>query len=144
MSFRIAVVGGGVFGSTTAIRLSENNFKISVFKSSNGMVASDTTTVFIANDPINATILNLPPKLLSSPSGETYRFTLSSDQLFSGTPALSISTAQTVASTLTKISEGTSHQIYDIFVDDTHTKGSFDFGLSIFNLALITFLLETK
>ncbi len=117
--------------------VSENNFKITVIKSSNGMVASDTTTVFIANDPINATILNLPPKLLSSPSGETYRFTLSSDQLFSGTPALSISTAQTVASTLTKISEGTSHQIYDIFVDDTHTKGSFDFGLSIFNLALI-------
>lgn len=117
--------------------VSEDNFKITVIKSSNGMVASDTATVFIANDPINATILNLPSKLLSSPSGVTYRFTLSSDQLFSGTPALSISPAQTVASTLTKISEGTSHQIYDIFVDDTHTKGSFDFGLSIFNLALI-------
>ena len=74
--------------------VSEDNFKITVIKNSNGMVASDTATVFIANDPINATILNLPSKLLSSPSGETYRFTLSSDQLFSGTPALSISPAQ--------------------------------------------------
>ena len=101
------------------------------------MVASDMTTVFIANDPIDATILSLPSKLLSSPSGETYRFTLSSNQLFSGTPSLSLSAGQVVPSILTKISEGASHQIYDIFVDDTHTKGSFPFGLSIFNLALI-------
>ena len=32
MSFRIAVVGGGVFGSTTAIRISENNFKCDLFE----------------------------------------------------------------------------------------------------------------
>jgi hypothetical protein len=117
--------------------VSEDNFKITVIKSSNGMVASDTATVFIANDPINATILNLPSKLLSSPAGETYRFTLSSDQLFSGTPSLTIEPSQTVPSILSKISQGTSSQVYDIFVDDTHTKGSFPFGLSIFNLALI-------
>lgn len=114
-----------------------DNFKIKVIKNSNGMVAEATATVFIANDPITATLSDLPTKLLSSPSGETYRFGLSCNQLFSATPFLGVSSNQTIPSVLTRISQGTTDQIYDIFVDDTHTKGSFPFTVSIFNLALI-------
>lgn len=117
--------------------ISEDNFKVKLIKSTNGMVAEATDRVNIANDPLTITFNDLPSKLLSSPAGETYRFTMSSDQLFNNIPTLSLSTSQTVSSVLTTFTAGVglNSNVFDIYVDDTHTKGSFDFNLVAFNLA---------
>lgn len=117
--------------------ITENNFKIKVIKTSNGMIDTATTQVAIANEPITVNMNNLPNKLLSSPTGETHRFTLSCDQRFLLSPILSLSNTQVDQSLLTKISEGLSDQVYDITVSDSDTKGSFPFTISVFNLANI-------
>jgi hypothetical protein len=125
----------GYFGG--GYNVTEDNFKIKVIKTSNGLTAEAKTTVNIADTAIALSIDNLPQKLLSSASGETYRFAMSSTQLFNNIPSLSLSTSQTVQSLLSTVSQGVGENsnTFDIFVDDTHTKGLFDFTISVFNLA---------
>lgn len=119
--------------------VTEDNIKIKVIKTSNGYSASDTSRINIADDPITLTMIGLPQKLLSSPNGEFYRFTMESDQLFNDIPSLDTSNTQTEQSILVNVSQGvgTSSNVFDIMVDDLDTKGSFPFVVSAFNLANI-------
>ena len=119
--------------------VTEDNFKITVIKSTSGATNFTTGRVNIANEPLSITFPDIAEKLRSSSAGTDYRFTMSSTQLFNDIPSLSASLAQASPSTLTVVGAGvgTDSNTFDITVNDLDTKGSFRFEISAFNLANI-------
>lgn len=116
--------------------ISSANFRATATKSTNGIVESDTEVVFIANTPMSLTISGLASKLVSSNSGQNYNFSLNSDQKYNAFPTLAVDSNQTNASSLTHTSQSTNGtNSFRINVNDSHTKGRFNWQVSAFNLA---------
>ncbi len=117
----------------------QNNIKISATKTSNGITIEDQEVVNIADSPLILSINNLSAKLLSSISGESDQFNLSSSQLMLNAPTLSLDPAQSPSSSLTQINSGTSKNSnsYRIDITDVDQKGTFNWQVSSRNLANI-------
>ena len=116
--------------------ISSANFRATATKATNGIVESNTEVVFIANTPITLTISGLASKLISSNSGQNYNFSLNSNQKYNAFPTLSVDSSQTNPSSLTHTSQSTNGtNSFRINVNDSHTKGIFNWQVSAFNLA---------
>jgi hypothetical protein len=82
------------------------------------------------------TISGLASKLISSNSGQNYNFSLNSNQKYNAFPTLSVDSSQTTPSSLTHTSQSTNGtNSFRINVNDSHTKGIFNWQVSAFNLA---------
>lgn len=119
--------------------ISTNNFKVFATKNSNGLTASSSTIVKIANTPLSLSISNLASSLPSSSSGLSDNFNLNSSQVMLSAPSLSTSSLQDPASLLSHTSSGTgiNSNIFSITVKDTDEKGEFTWVVSARNLANI-------
>jgi hypothetical protein len=120
--------------------ITNDNFKITATKTSNGAVTVAETIVKIANDPLQLSITSLASPLESSPNGISDNFNLNSDQKFLSIPTLSTDPSQSPASQLTSSNSGTDEQSnkYTINVKDVDQKGTFNWSVSAQNLAGIT------
>lgn len=119
--------------------INTNNFEIIATKNSNGLKASASTVVKIANSPLTLSINNLAAKLISSTSGISDAFNLRSDQIYKSTPTLSTDLSQNPASQLVQNNSGTglNSNNFTIKVLDVDEKGQFSWVVSAFNLANI-------
>jgi hypothetical protein len=116
--------------------ISSANFRATATKATNGIVESNTEVVFIADTPMTLTISGLASKLISSNSGQNYNFSLNSNQKYNAFPTLSVDSSQTTPSLLTHTSQSTNGtNSFRINVNDSHTKGIFNWQVSAFNLA---------
>ena len=117
--------------------INQDNFFITVTKSSNGMVRSASDTIKIANQALSLSVLSLPAELKSSASGKSYNFSLLSDQPFLLEPSLSTDPNQISASSLNQLTSGTltNSNTYKITVNDSDLKGNFSWAASGQNLA---------
>ena len=113
-----------------------NNLKISAIKTSNGAVREKSKIVNIANTPLTISINNLAT-IKTSTSTVSDNFNLTTNQLMSTAPTLSIDPNQTNPSTLSQTASGTGKfsNAYTLSATDSDTKGTFNWGVSATNLA---------
>lgn len=118
----------------------QNNFKISATRSANGAVTEKFKIVNIANSPLTININNLNSKLKTSTSAVSDNFNLTTNQLMIQSPSLSLDPNQTNPSSLTQTASGTGKfsNAYRITVEDSNSKGTFNWLVSATNLAGIT------
>jgi hypothetical protein len=118
----------------------QNNFKISATRSSNGAVTEKFKIVNIANAPLTININNLNSKIKTSTSPISDNFNLTANQLMLESPILSLDPNQTNPSNLTQTASGVGKfsNAYRITVEDSNTKGTFNWQVSATNLAGIT------
>ena len=125
--------------------ISNNNFQIIATKNSNGLKASASTIIKLANSPLSLSINGLASSLPSSNSGLSDSFNLISDQIYKSAPSLSTDTNQNPASQLSHDNSGTglNSNTFTITVTDSDEKGQFSWVVSAFNLANIETTLIT-
>ena len=115
----------------------QNNIKISATRSANGAVSQSYKIANIANTPITISINNLAAKLKTSTSSTSDNFNLTTSQLMLSAPTLSVDPSQTNPSSLSQTASGSgkTSNAYTLTVEDSNTKGTFNWQVSAFNLA---------